>query len=288
MKILKKYANGGKSTKDDTRRRPTERVIGPGGRPPEKEKGNPFNTGTGSKYRKLKNRFNKRQGPPQEYEKIYGKGRKYANGGNSPMGRRGPTSQSKTIGRTTYSSKSSDPRLVGGSSSSVSKSRGGRTKEYKTSWTSADPQRGGGRKYSMTKTNRKGESRTKDISERRYMRQRRKIGDKISGQKSKKGKPGERMYVTKMPIRGGKPSSSYENGGTTDDRAIRRGEMRDRREVAREERSRGRMRKMSKDRRMAARGERQMARKTRPTPTSSPGWPTRLGVTSYDQLRLAN
>ena len=65
----------------------------------------------------------------------------------------------------------------------------------------------------------------------------------------------------------------YANGGTTDDREIRRGEMRDRREGAREERSRGRMRKMSKDRRMEARGERQMARKTRPTPTSSPGWP---------------
>tara|TARA_R100000988_G_C3979174_1_gene155912 strand:- start:285 stop:1076 length:792 start_codon:yes stop_codon:yes gene_type:complete len=76
MKILKKYANGGKSTKDDTRRRPkgknlSERVIGPGGKPPEKkEKGNPFNTGTGSKFRKK-----------EDYKKPKFKGRKYMGGG---------------------------------------------------------------------------------------------------------------------------------------------------------------------------------------------------------------
>ena len=69
MKILKKYANGGSTKKDDSRKRP----IGPGGKPPEKEKGNPFNTGTGSKFRKLKNRFKKRQGPAE--------GRKYMGGG---------------------------------------------------------------------------------------------------------------------------------------------------------------------------------------------------------------
>ena len=80
MKILKKYANGGKSTKDDTKRT-GGRVIGPGGRPPEKEKGNPFNTGTGSKYRKLKGRLNKRQGPArgrtEPHNSFEMKGRKY-------------------------------------------------------------------------------------------------------------------------------------------------------------------------------------------------------------------
>ena len=69
MKILKKYANGGSTKKDDSRKRP----IGPGGKPPEKEKGNPFNTGTGSKFRKLANRMKKRQGPAE--------GRKYMGGG---------------------------------------------------------------------------------------------------------------------------------------------------------------------------------------------------------------
>ena len=90
MKILKKYENGGKSTKDDTRRRPkgknlSERVIGPGGGPPEKEKGNPFNTGTGSKYRKLKGRLKKRQGPArggtEPHNSFEMKGRKYMGGG---------------------------------------------------------------------------------------------------------------------------------------------------------------------------------------------------------------
>lgn len=84
MKILKKYANGGKSTKDDTKRT-GGRVIGPGGRPPEKEKGNPFNTGTGSKYRKLKGRLNKRQGPArgrtEPHNSFEMKGRKYMGGG---------------------------------------------------------------------------------------------------------------------------------------------------------------------------------------------------------------
>ena len=69
MKILKKYANGGSTKKDDSRKRP----IGPGGKRPEKEKGNPFNTGTGSKFRKLANRMKKRQGPAE--------GRKYMGGG---------------------------------------------------------------------------------------------------------------------------------------------------------------------------------------------------------------
>jgi hypothetical protein len=80
----RKYANGGKSTKDDTRRT-GGRVIGPGGGPPEKEKGNPFNTGTGSKYRKLKGRLKKRQGPArggtEPHNSFEMKGRKYMGGG---------------------------------------------------------------------------------------------------------------------------------------------------------------------------------------------------------------
>ena len=66
MKILKKYANGGSTKGDGTPRKPIH-VRKP------KEKGNPFNTGTGSKFRKLANRMKKRQGPAE--------GRKYMGGG---------------------------------------------------------------------------------------------------------------------------------------------------------------------------------------------------------------
>jgi len=65
----------------------------------------------------------------------------------------------------------------------------------------------------------------------------------------------------------------YANGGTTDDRTERRGVMRDRREGAREDRMRGRARMQKQTIMERSRAERQQARKNRPTPTSSPGWP---------------
>ena len=75
MKILKKYANGGSTKGDGTPRKPIH-VRKP------KERGNPFNTGTGSKYRKLADKMKKRQGPARGgYTFHEMKGRKYMGGG---------------------------------------------------------------------------------------------------------------------------------------------------------------------------------------------------------------
>lgn len=78
MKILKKYANGGSTKGDGTPRKPIH-IRKP------KERGNPFNTGTGSKYRKLADKMKKRQGPArggtEPHNSFEMKGRKYMGGG---------------------------------------------------------------------------------------------------------------------------------------------------------------------------------------------------------------
>jgi len=86
MKILKKYANGGSTKGDGTPRKPIH-IRKP------KERGNPFNTGTGLRKRKMSadtERMKKRQGPikpagpPARKYMGGGKMKEYANGGTEP------------------------------------------------------------------------------------------------------------------------------------------------------------------------------------------------------------
>jgi len=109
MKILKKYANGGSTKGDGTPRKPIH-VRKP------KERGNPFNTGTGSKYRKLADKMKKRQGPARGgYTFHEMKGRKYMGGGKMKEYANGGTEPHNSFDMRRNRKNKKRERLTGGS-----------------------------------------------------------------------------------------------------------------------------------------------------------------------------